>query len=313
MKNNMKKILAFILLSIVSCKIYSQQDPMFTHYMMNTLGVNPAYAGSRQALTFTGLHRSQWVGFDGAPETQTFTLHSPVFSEKIGVGLSVINDVIGPIKTSSFYADFAYHLKIDEKSKLSLGIKGGGSIFNNGLSELTTVQQSDVSFSQNIQSKFLPNVGFGAYYYRERFYAGVSVPRLIENKFLSDNSVANVNLFWEKRHYFFIMGYMMNISENLQFKPTTLVKVNMGSPVQADLTAQFIYNSKFSLGAMYKTGSAFGALLGFQPNDQLYLGYSFDWSTLNRTGRYNSGTHEVILRYDFIYRDKQKIKSPRYF
>lgn len=309
----MKKLISLLILMIILGQVNAQQDPMFTHYMMNTLGVNPAYAGSRQALTFTGLHRSQWVGFEGAPETQTFTLHSPVFSDKVGLGLSVVNDAIGPMKTSSFYADFAYHLKINDKSKLSFGIKGGGSIFNNGLSELTTVQQSDISFAQNIQSKFLPNVGFGMYYYRPKFYAGVSVPRLIENKFMNDQSVTNVNLFWEKRHYFFIMGSMIDINENLQFKPTTLVKVNLGSPVQADFTAQFIYNSKFSLGAMYKTGSAFGGLLGFSPNEQLYLGYSFDWSTLNRTGRYNSGTHEVILRYDFIFRDKQKIKSPRYF
>jgi type IX secretion system PorP/SprF family membrane protein len=310
----MKKIsILFILAILITGNIFSQQDAMFTHYMYNTLGVNPAYAGSRDALTMTALHRSQWLGFPGAPVTQTFTAHSPILSNKIGLGLSVINDKIGPMQTASVYADFAYHLKINAKSKLSFGVKAGGNLFNATLADLQITQSNDIAFASNLQSRFLPNFGFGTYYYAERFYAGVSIPKLLENRFETNQISGSANLFWEKRHYFLIAGAMLDINEELQFKPTTLIKITNGSPAQADLTAQFVYNKKFSLGAMYRTNSAIGALLGFFLGEQLYAGYSFDWSTVNKTGRYNSGTHEIMLRYDFIYRDKAKIRSPRYF
>ena len=309
----MKKISIFILIVALGNTITAQQDAMFTHYMYNTLGVNPAYAGSRDALTVTALHRSQWLGFPGAPVTQTFTAHTPVKSDKIGLGLSVINDKIGPMQTASVYADFAYHLKINAKSKLSLGVKAGGNLFNASLADLQVTQSNDVAFASNLQSRFLPNFGFGAYYYTHRFYAGLSIPKLLENRFETNQISGSANLFWEKRHYFLIAGTMIDINETFQFKPTTLIKITNGSPAQADLTAQFVYNKKFALGAMYRTNSAIGALLGFFLGEQLYGGYSFDWSTVNKTGRYNSGTHEIMLRYDFIYRDKGKIKSPRYF
>jgi type IX secretion system PorP/SprF family membrane protein len=309
----MKKISIFALIVILSKTISAQQDAMFTHYMYNTLGVNPAYAGSREALTLTALHRSQWLGFPGAPVTQTFTAHTPVKSDKIGLGLSVINDKIGPMQTASVYADFAYHLKLNSKSKLSLGVKAGGNLFNATLADLQVTQSNDVAFASNLQSRFLPNFGFGAYYYTQRFYAGLSIPKLLENRFETNQISGSANLFWEKRHYFVIAGTMIDINETFQFKPTALVKITNGSPAQADLTAQFVYNKKFALGAMYRTNSAVGALLGFFLGEQLYGGYSFDWSTVNKTGRYNSGTHEIMLRYDFIYRDKAKIKSPRYF
>lgn len=310
----MKKIsILFILAILITGNLFSQQDAMFTHYMYNTLGVNPAYAGSRDALTMTALHRSQWLGFPGAPVTQTFTAHSPILSNKIGLGLSVINDKIGPMQTASVFADFAYHLKINAKSKLSFGVKAGGNLFNATLADLQITQSNDIAFASNLQSRFLPNFGFGTYYYAERFYAGVSIPKLLENRFETNQISGSANLFWEKRHYFLIAGAMLDINEELQFKPTTLIKITNGSPAQADLTAQFVYNKKFSLGAMYRTNSAIGALLGFFLGEQLYAGYSFDWSTVNKTGRYNSGTHEIMLRYDFIYRDKAKIRSPRYF
>ncbi len=309
----MKKISILALIVILSKTISAQQDAMFTHYMYNTLGVNPAYAGSREALAVTALHRSQWLGFPGAPVTQTFTAHTPMKSDKIGLGLSVINDKIGPMQTASVYADFAYHLKLNSKSKLSLGVKAGGNLFNATLADLQVTQSNDVAFASNLQSRFLPNFGFGAYYYTQRFYAGLSIPKLLENRFETNQISGSANLFWEKRHYFVIAGTMIDINETFQFKPTALVKITNGSPAQADLTAQFVYNKKFALGAMYRTNSAVGALLGFFLGEQLYGGYSFDWSTVNKTGRYNSGTHEIMLRYDFIYRDKAKIKSPRYF
>ena len=309
----MKKISLILIATAFCARIIAQQDAMYTHYMYNTLGVNPAYAGTREALTVTALHRSQWLGFPGAPVTQTFTGHTPMFYDKLGLGLSVINDKIGPMQTASVYGDFSYHIKVNEKSKLSFGIKAGGNLFSATLAELKTTQESDIAFASNLQSRFLPNFGFGTYYYSHHFYVGLSVPKLLENKFLTNEISGNANLFWEKRHFFLIGGAMINLNEDLQLKPTALIKITNGSPAQADLTAQFVYNKKFALGAMYRTNSALGALLGFFIGEQLYAGYSFDWSFVNKTGRYNSGTHEIMLRYDFIFRDKEKIRSPRYF
>jgi type IX secretion system PorP/SprF family membrane protein len=217
------------------------------------------------------------------------------------------------MQTSSIYADIAYHLKINEKSKLSLGIKAGGNLFSATLAELKTTQEGDVAFSSNLQSKFLPNFGFGAYYHSHKYYVGLSIPRLLENKFLTNEISGNANLFWEKRHYFLIAGAMFDLNEDFQLKPTALIKLTNGSPVQADLTAQVIYAKKFALGAMYRANSAAGALIGYHLGEQLYAGYSFDWSFVNTTGRYNSGTHEIMIRYDFVFRDKAKIRSPRYF
>jgi type IX secretion system PorP/SprF family membrane protein len=309
----MKRIILFTICVVAAGKISAQQDAMYTHYMYNTLGVNPAYAGTRQAMTVTGLHRSQWVGFDGAPVTQTFTMHTPLMNEKLGVGVSLINDKIGPSLSTSIYGDFAYHIKLAEKKKLSFGLKGGGSLFNSNLSSLQTDQQNDLAFSSNVQSRFLPNFGFGMYYYEEKFYAGISIPKLIENKFLTDKITGTTKLFWEKRHYFMIAGAMLDLSDRIQLNPTTLIKVTAGSPVQADLTAQIHIDKKFAIGAMYRTNSAAGLILGIKINEQFHAGYSFDWSFVNKTGKYNSGTHEIVLRYDFVYKDKEKIKSPRYF
>lgn len=309
----MKKIITIILIVIVGYSANAQQDAMFTHYMYNTLAVNPAYAGSRDALTITGLHRSQWVGFDGAPITQTLTAHTPIINESIGLGLSVINDKIGPVNTTSLYADFSYRIKINKKSHLAFGLKGGMNMVNNNLTSLNLDDKNDLAFIQNVQSKLLPNFGFGMYYYSDKFYAGVSIPKLLENNFATNTTSSSTNLASEKRHYFLIAGTVFNINEGIKLKPTTFIKVTNGAPIEADVTASFIFNDKFWLGGMFRTGDALGILAGLNITNQLALGYSFDWSYTNTTIKYNGGSHELMLRYDFIYKVEEKIRSPRYF
>ncbi len=306
-----KKIIVAVVATIWALNSQAQQDPMYTHYMYNTLMVNPGYAGSRDALTITALHRSQWVNFKGAPVVQSLTMHSPIINEHIGIGLSVLNDKIGPSNRTSIFADFAYRMNLTKKSKLALGLSAGANIFQGNLSSLQLDQQSDPAFQYNSTNRVLPNFGFGAYYSRERFYAGISVPGLIQNNY---SAITATNLTGaEQRHYFFIMGGVINLGENLAFKPTTLVKATPGAPVQADLTASFIIFKKLMLGAMYRTGDSFGGLIGFNITDQLYAGYSYDYSYGLRTGRYNSGSHEICLRYDFIFFSKKQIHTPRHF
>jgi type IX secretion system PorP/SprF family membrane protein len=310
----MRKLLLLLLLStIVSWEIQAQQDAQYTHYMFNTLSVNPAYAGSREALTVTGLHRSQWVGFPGAPKTQTLTIHSPFLKDKIGLGLSFINDKIGPTKTTSIYSDFAYKIQVGERGKLSFGLKGGINMRSNDLVALKTIQQGDDSFTTNVASEVLMNFGFGLYYNRKRFYTGLSVPRLLENNFQENQT--SEGLAKDNRHLFYIVGGVIDVSKKnkIKIKPTALVKYTRGAPLDVDLTATFLILEKLWIGPMYRLGDAVGGLIGFNITDQLSAGYSFDWSTTNKTSKYNSGSHEVMLRYDLIYKNKRKIRSPRYF
>lgn len=305
----MKKIIAILVVLItVGKNVNAQQDAMFTHYMYNTQWLNPAYAGTREALTITGIHRSQWVGFDGAPIDQSLTMHSPILNGKMGLGLSVLNDKIGPTKSTLVAIDLSYHVKLSKKSKLAFGLKGLANFYKNNSSSLTLDQQSDVAFAQNVNT-VLPNVGAGLYYYRERFYFGVSTPKLLENK-LGNGVPASSK---EQRHYFVIVGAVFNLSKDLKLKPTAFVKATEAAPIEGDVTAMFLYKEKFNIGAMYRTGDATGVLIGYNFTEQFYLGYSFDWSMANTTGKYNSGSHEIMLRYDLIYKSKAKIKSPRYF
>jgi type IX secretion system PorP/SprF family membrane protein len=308
-----KKITSVLVLALGSLTMHAQQDPMYTHYMYNTLSVNPGYAGSRDALTVTALYRSQWVDFKGAPVTQTLTMHTPIGNEHIGIGLSVLNDKIGPTNNTSVFGDFAYRMKLGEKSKLALGLSAGVNIWQASLNSLALDQQTDPVFQNNISNHVTPNFGFGIYYSRERFYAGLSVPDLMQNNYSLIQSNGNTLTGKEQRHYFFIAGSMIKISDNLAFKPTTLVKVTAAAPIQADFTASFIIKKKLLIGGMFRTGDSFGALVGLDITEQLHVGYSFDWSYGLSTAKYNKGSHEIVLRYDFIFSSKKQIHSPRYF
>lgn len=291
----------------------AQQVPMYTHYMYNTLVINPAYAGSRDALTVTALHRSQWVGFKGAPLTQTLTVHGPVANRNIGLGLSAMNDKLGPVNTTVFAGQFSYRLKLNELSKLSFGVSAGMSILQARLSDVQLDNPNDPIFQSNTKNGVTPVLGFGMYYSRERFYVGVSTPNLIESRYtttLTDGSESEAR---EMRHYFLIAGTVVKLAKNVDFKPTTLVKFVPAAPVQVDLTASLIFMDRLLLGVMARSGDAIGALIGFNITQQLHIGYSYDWSYGLRTPTYNSGSHEVVLRYDFLSFGGKQIHSPRHF
>lgn len=305
----MNKILLVLALTFGCLSVKAQQDPMYTHYMNNTLSVNPAYAGSRDALTVTALQRMQWVNFNGAPITQSITMHTPLRNEHIGIGLSILNDKIGRSDNTSVFFDYAFIMKLNAESKLSLGLSAGVNLFQANWNSIILDQPNDPTFQNSINNRIIPNFGFGAYYSRERFYAGFSIPDLLQNNYSVDNALIGK----EQRHYFFIAGAVLNLNENLAFKPTTLIKLTNAAPVEAELTASFIILKKVLVGAMFRTGDAFGGLVGFDITDQFHIGYSYDWSFGLQTLRYNQGSHELVLRYDFLLFDKRQIHSPRYF
>jgi type IX secretion system PorP/SprF family membrane protein len=303
----MRKII-FILACVLCFKTKAQQDPMFTHYMYNTQWVNPAYAGTRDLLTITGIYRSQWLNFDGSPKTQSFSMHAPLVLGKTGAGLNVVNDQLGVTKSTLISGDYAYHVRVSKTAKLSFGIKGMVNIYRNGVSTLSLTTKNDAAFANDIRS-ILPNAGFGMYYFSKNYYFGISCPKMLQNKLNSSASL----LSREQRHYYIIGGYAYEFSRDITFKPTAFLKVTPGAPIEGDITGTFVFDDNFNIGVMYRSLDAVGALIGFNLTDQLYFGYSFDWSFPNTSFRYNKGSHEVCLRYDFFVKPETKIKSTRHF
>jgi type IX secretion system PorP/SprF family membrane protein len=296
----------FVLLGVSN--VEAQQDAQFTQYMYNTVNVNPAYAGSRGVLSIFGTHRAQWVGLEGAPTTSAASIHSPINNSKVGLGLSVIQDEIGPSDKSIISADFSYTINTSENYKLSFGLKGTASLFNVDYTKLNRYDLNDPRFQNNIDNQFSPNVGAGVYYHSDKLYAGISVPFILETKHFNDNasSVAKDVL-----HYYFIGGYVFDLSETTKFKPAFLIKSVKGAPLQADLTANFMFNDKFVVGGAYRWSAALSGLAGFQVDENWFIGYTYDTDT-TRLANYNSGSHEFFLRYEFKGK-QEKVVSPRFF
>jgi type IX secretion system PorP/SprF family membrane protein len=286
---------------------FAQQDAQFTQYMYNTININPAYAGSRGAMSIFGLYRTQWVGLDGAPKTAAVSMHTPINETNLGVGLSFVNDEIGPTVENAISVDVSYTVPVSEVTKLSFGIKGTGNFFNLDNTKLDPVNQADPSL-QTVKS-FKPNIGAGVYLHSNKFYVGLSVPNFIENKNKFDAN--NVAVYTEALNYYLIGGYVFDLSPNLKFKPAVLTKVVVGAPLQIDGSANFMLYDKFVLGAAYRWDAAFSALAGFQVTDGLYIGYAYDHET-TKLRKYNSGSHEVFLRFE-LFSNYNKIISPRFF
>ncbi|MGO4921563.1 PorP/SprF family type IX secretion system membrane protein [Maribacter spongiicola] len=292
---------------------YSQQDAQYTQYMYNTISVNPAYAGSRGVLSIVALHRSQWVGLDGAPTTQTLNFHTPV-SDHVGLGLSVVNDEIGNGTNQDTYIDaaFSYTVNTSEEGKLSFGLKAGGHLFNVDFTKLRNYGAE--SNLPNIDNKFSPNFGAGIYYHTDQFYAGLSVPNFLQTEhFDSSDSNSSSLIAQERMNFYLITGYVFELRNDVKFKPAALIKAVKGAPLQIDLSANFLFNDKFSLGAAYRWDAALSALFGFQLNDQLMLGLAYDKETTDLGAtRFNDGSFEIMLRYEFLNKYKRVI-TPRFF
>lgn len=294
---------AIMLLSLVS---YSQQDAQYTQYMYNTINVNPAYAGSRGVMSIFGLHRTQWVGLDGAPTTNAFSINSPL-GGKVGGGLSFVNDKIGPTVENTISADISYTIQTSETYKLSFGVKGTANLFNLDVTKLNPVSSAD-PLLQNLDNNFSPNVGAGVYLHSDKLYLGASVPNFFETRRYDDNSIA---VYKERMNLYFIGGYVFDLTSNLKFKPAFLTKVVEGAPLQLDLSGNFLINEKFVLGAAWRWSAAVSAMAGFQVSDGLYIGYGYDLET-TKLRNYNSGSHEVFLRFE-LFKRQDKIVSPRFF
>ncbi len=303
----MKTIVLFFVLLLTNFVSHAQQDAQFTQYMYNTILINPAYAGSRGVMSLFAMHRTQWVGLDGAPVTNAFSINTPISNSKLGLGVSMTNDRIGPTQETNFAGDLSYTIKTSETFKLSFGVKATANIFNLEVTKLNPDDQNDPKF-QNLDNQITPNVGAGVYFHSDKTYIGLSAPHLLTSKQYSDN---DVSVYKQTATYYFIGGYVFDLSSSVKFKPSILSKMVIGTPLQTDLSANFLLDDKLVLGGSYRWNGTVSAMAGFKISDKLFIGYGYDLET-TRLSNYNSGSHEIFLRFELL-NNFNRVMSPRFF
>jgi type IX secretion system PorP/SprF family membrane protein len=310
----MKKIFfSALVMFITFLDATAQQDPHYTQYMYNMNVINPAYAGSKENLSFGLLYRKQWVEIEDAPTTFSLSGSLPV-GKNVGVGLSLISDRIGPVEETNAYGDFSYTLKLTGEHKLAFGIKAGATFHKVGLFDKVSKNvpdANDPAFKENISNVY-PNVGAGLFYYTNKYYVAFSVPNMLQSKHLDISRDGQAVKFGtESLHYFLTGGYVFDLNKNLKFKPFAMVKSAFNAPTSIDASANFLYLEKFELGATYRLEDSFGAMVNFAISPNLKIGYAYDHivSDLKVT---TPASHEIILLFDLNF-PKKVSQSPRYF
>jgi type IX secretion system PorP/SprF family membrane protein len=297
-------------------QVRAQYDAMFTQYMFNEMFINPAYAGSKEAMSSTLLHRQQWVGFPGRPNTTSFSLHGPVQGNKMGLGLSVLNEKIGILNRTLLYGSYSYRIKINDNNSLSMGLMGGLENQQNNFEKVIVSNDgtTDPQFAHNTSNVVAPNFGAGLYYRSKNYYVGVSIPRMVNNeiKFNSGGSTIKVaRISADKFTYYLTGGYLFTVNEELKLRTNAMIKVVKNAPSQFELGGNLLIRDMIWTGLAYRSKSSISALLGIQANKQLLISYSYDFG-VNKIQRYSQGSHEVAVNYLFSFTSK-KVITPRYF
>jgi type IX secretion system PorP/SprF family membrane protein len=300
------KVLFFCVLLLMAKEINAQQQAMYTQYMFNGLAINPAYAGSHETLSLTTLLREQWLNIEGAPSTQTVSLHAPIERKKIALGLLLMNDRIGVINQSGVYGSYAYKINFQDKGTLSMGISAGFSYYDAAFSQVAV---NDPSFTNNDVNEFHPNVGLGFYYYTNSYFAGISSPQILETTFNRDSKDSDSRF---RRHYFFTAGKVFDIDPDVKLKSSVLLKVVEGAPSALDLNASVLLQEVLWLGLSYRSFDSFNGILRIQFNPAFQIGYGYDFITTSELSRINGGSHELMLNYRFRF-SKKRVLTPRYF
>ncbi|MEA5405353.1 type IX secretion system membrane protein PorP/SprF [Arcicella sp. DC2W] len=321
--SRIKYVTAPLLLIIAVHSVRAQQEVQYSQYMFNMLPLNPAYAGSRDVLSATVVHRQQWINITGAPTTQSFSIDSPINGEKVGVGFQAYNDRIGDYRNVGMYGSYAYRVKVTQRATLAMGIQAGATSISGNLTQTLTTQTGDQAFTYSF-NKWLPNFGAGVFLSDDRGYIGFSCPSLMRNKLTSTQTgTATDSASRQERHYFVMLGYVFPLGSSFTLKPSFLSKVTRDA-ASFDLNMNLWYNDRISLGCSWRTnnlkfsspftnqnGDAVIGMLEVQATDQIRFGYAYDYA-INGLKSLQKGSHEFMLRYEFGYR-KTKILTPRYF
>lgn len=318
MKNNIRKpkiALLMAFLSIGAGTALAQYDAMFTQYMFNEMYINPAYAGSKEAMSVTALHRQQWVNFPGRPITSSFSLHGPLMNNKMGLGISALNEKIGALNRNLIYLSYAYRVKTGKNGTLAFGLMGG---IHNQVNKVSSLNASndgsiDPRLGQNNISLLSPNFGAGIYFSNKTFYTGISIPRMIDDNAIlnADGEITSSSFRASSFHYYYTIGNVFTLNSDLKLKVQALVQAVQNAPVLINLNANFLIKEMVWLGASYRSTSEISAIVGVQINPQFLVSYSYDYG-LNNIQKYSQGSHEIVLSYLFSYKLK-KLATPRYF
>lgn len=291
-----------------TAQMQAQQDPQYTQYMYNHSNINPAYAGSREGMNIFGLYRTQWVGLDGAPKTATLSMNTPLGESGLGLGIGFVNDHLGVMDDNTLSVDLSYAIDLNYSYKLAFGLKGSANLLDVNYSKLHIYNPTDPVAAEDVKNEFTANIGAGLFLYSDQAYVGLSVPTLLTRSRYDDN---NVKTLREKMHVYLTGGYVFDLNRDIKFKPATLIKMEQGSPLQLDLSANFMFVDKFTAGVAYRWDAAVSGMVGFQVSENILVGYSYDAET-SKLARYNSGSHEVFLRFS-LFNGFKRVASPRFF
>nr|WP_245902665.1 type IX secretion system membrane protein PorP/SprF [Flavobacterium aciduliphilum] len=286
---------------------FAQQDAQYTQYMYNTININPAYAGSRGVMSVFGLYRNQWVGMDGAPVTDAFSVNTPLGIRSFGMGVSFVGDRIGPSVSYNSAIDLSYTISLSDSYKMAFGLKGSVQNFTLEASKLNPSNNYDPSLF-SIRNTYSTNIGSGLYIHSAKNYVGISIPNIFQTKRYSDNEMV---VYQEKYTFYGIGGFVFDITPDIKYKPAFLVKIVQGAPIQCDVSSNVLLYEKFVLGAAWRWNATMSFLTGFQVTDGLYIGYGYDLET-TKLNNYNSGSHEIFMRWEWN-KKQSRIVSPRFF
>lgn len=308
MKNVIYSLGLLVLLTSASNAV-AQQLPQFSMYKFNPLTYNPAYAGTRDALSGSLIHRNQWLGMDGAPMTQSLTFHMPITKLDFGIGGSIMHDRIGSTNTTSAFVDYSYQLKLNSNDdKLSFGLKAGIDMFNADFWDRNVQDETDDVYLTSVSNRVIPNFGFGMFLYNEKYFVGLTTPRILQGRLSKDELYDEARM---ARHFYVMGGYTFELNEKVDFQPTSMIKFTMNAPLSVDLNMDFIFEKKFMVGIMYRVLEGVGINGMVRIKESYRVGYGFNFSTTQLSG-YNFGSHELMLGMDF--QDKNKpMPAPRFF
>ena len=305
----MQKLALFISLILAGTMVQAQLEPLSNQYLLNTLSINPAYAGSRDALSVTLLHRNQWTGFEGSPKTLSLAVHAPTRSEKIGLGFLLVSDHQGVSSSTIFTGNFAYRIRAGD-GVFSFGLAGGFTFVRNNWNSLVAVDQNDELLMRNSQGYFLPDFSIGTYYQSDRFFFGFSMPMFVSHQFNTSTDAYDLTNNYQEYNFFLNGGYLLRPSSNLKILPSFMVRFTPVSIPQADLNLHLILFDRIRTGLSYRSNKSIVGLIMYHVNNQLAVAYSYDMG-LGKIGGYMGGSHEIMIRYDFRY--IIDVINPRFF
>ena len=317
MKNISKLILAMFMLT--SMGAIAQQDAQYTQWMFNKLSINPGYAVSSDYAFVSCLHRSQWVGLEGAPVSQSLNVRVPFQGKNVGLGLSINHDIVGPTNSWQFSGIYAYRIDFANDHKLGIGLQGTVRNYRVKYSETTALQTGDGQLPTADESRMIPNFGLGLYYYTPKYYIGLSVPHLLQSDLtFYYGQGSNTDFSREEVHAFLMAGVVVDLNDAMKLKPSLLLKYVKDAPFDADIHASIIFYDTFWAGLTYRmggignsVGESLDVVLQLQLSRAIRLGFAYDF-TLSKVKDYSDGTFEVVLDY-CLNPGNDKLTNPRFF